>query len=496
MRHDPIEPRAGTHSSSRMTATASVLLVAALLVGCGGSASSKDVPGTDAGTDTTADAGTQDTGAMSDASGDVPRGPGDDGAPEAAETVDVQAEEVVATDLHPEAYPDFVEEVPGILDTLDPGDDSGTVDAVEAGPTLDTVGPDESVTSCASDADCEHGVAWCEGGACVACDNSGLACFLACPDGTALHERNGCHPCECKAVNECASDGECGPGFTCIPGEDCLGWCPAGLASCCHGNRCGFVGSSCGTDADCTNSVCADGLCISYPCTPFVAGSGCGAGQWCLPDLSVSGSGWCIASVPDGLPDGVGCSTKELYGECADLALCLDGLCRRLCDPKAAAADPGFCPQPGEGRRGCSALAYDGGLGGTVKLAVGVCEAACVYSHSPGGAFEPVVPCADPDDVCQPGMVGGLAWDPCFPYGDDGYPLDEFDPCPGGGDYSYCRPGGICLDMGGSGSLQCRELCSGDVPPGFDQSNHPDCTRADAVCVPLSGPASPLGVCT
>lgn len=92
--------------------------------------------------------------------------------------------------------------------------------------------------ACATDADCVAGATWCEEGLCETCDNSGYVCRIACPEGTALVERNGCRPCACEPVNECVSDGECRPWQRCEPGPECLSWCPVGDPTCCYGNRC------------------------------------------------------------------------------------------------------------------------------------------------------------------------------------------------------------------------------------------------------------------
>lgn len=95
-----------------------------------------------------------------------------------------------------------------------------------------------SGTTCTSDSDCTSGEEWCEGGLCVTCDNSGPACFIDCPEGTDLYQRNGCSPCECKPTSACASDGDCASGEICQAGGECLFWCPDGDPSCCYGNTC------------------------------------------------------------------------------------------------------------------------------------------------------------------------------------------------------------------------------------------------------------------
>jgi len=93
--------------------------------------------------------------------------------------------------------------------------------------------------ACTSDADCASGEQWCESGQCVQCDNSGLTCTIACPEGWVLEQRNGCHPCNCVPDNECTSDADCNGQRTCQAGDMCLSWCSVGDPSCCYGNTCG-----------------------------------------------------------------------------------------------------------------------------------------------------------------------------------------------------------------------------------------------------------------
>lgn len=118
--------------------------------------------------------------------------------------------------------------------------------------------------SCETDADCEpggFGRAWCEGGTCVPCDNSGLYCDLWCEYGF-VTPRNGCQPCRCnegpcEAVGEgyCTCDALCGDlATTCEAG---LGRCVrdfCALADCagpCDPLRGCLEGPECSTAADC-----------------------------------------------------------------------------------------------------------------------------------------------------------------------------------------------------------------------------------------------------
>lgn len=463
----------------------STLLVPAILVGCGGSGSSKADPGQVISIDSAVDPGTHDSAEAPDAAVDLP---------DVFETVEVQALEDVASDSASDLASDLAIDLALDLatDSSDAGEDAGAVETGGTDLLLDAVIPDAHIGACSTDSDCEPGNQWCTDGTCVDCDNSGLACFLVCPEGESLYERNGCHPCECKAVNQCAFDVDCGPGMACVPGQDCIGWCLVGDPSCCYGNQCWFT---CAVDGDCKYGVCSDGYCRSIPCTPYAADPTCGTGRWCLPDYFVSGSGSCVGSAPVGLPEGAGCSSENWYGECVDGSVCVDSLCTRLCDPVAIDNAPGSCLQPENGRMECVAMAFSSEP--DEKLAIGFCSpAGCIYNHSPGGAFEPVVACASADEVCQPGEIVGLTWDPCRPYANEVYPLDEFAGCPSGSEYEFCRPGGACFRAEDSEPLQCREFCSGDVAPGLGFANHPDCTRTEAVCSPVFGAGSLVGVCT
>ena len=101
---------------------------------------------------------------------------------------------------------------------------------------------------CEVDEDCEYGFgrAWCEGGVCVPCDDSGRSCGLYCPNGF-VPPRNGCQPCECapepcERVGEgyCTCDVACGPGSLV---------CEAGLGRC-------------------VEDICAVIDC-AYPCDPL-----------------------------------------------------------------------------------------------------------------------------------------------------------------------------------------------------------------------------------
>ncbi len=116
------------------------------------------------------------------------------------------------------------------------------------------------LTPCTTDAECPSATAWCEGGVCVPCDNSGLLCDIACSTpGWMTYERNGCFPCECGPPNECVADTECGRGEVCYAGAFC--WCSDGgrRPDCCIGNVCEASGCTTPPPTGCTVTGCARG---------------------------------------------------------------------------------------------------------------------------------------------------------------------------------------------------------------------------------------------
>ncbi len=140
---------------------------------------------------------------------------------------------------------------------------------------------------CTSDADCTAGAEWCEAGRCVQCDNSGLACFLACVEGEELAERNGCFPCECVPITECKSDADCADDAVCLAGDLCLFYCPAGDPTCCYGNTCvGGSGAACSSDADCAAGFewCEAGRCVACDNSGQYCDLACGEGFEFAPE--------------------------------------------------------------------------------------------------------------------------------------------------------------------------------------------------------------------
>jgi hypothetical protein len=193
-------------------------------------------------------------------------------APDDAAPTDEAADTETAADAGPDAdaEPDAVADADG-EDEVEPPPDSGT--------------------PCTRDSDCLAGEQWCADGSCVACDNSGLTCDIECEVGTALYERNGCHPCECGRINECATDADCpavgDAAGHCYAGKHCWGGCDAGDPTCCLGNFCDAAG--CGDVSEWTYGCCLFG-CSSGYCTPpectgcdphCVGGSWEGVGEAC-----------------------------------------------------------------------------------------------------------------------------------------------------------------------------------------------------------------------
>ena len=135
-------------------------------------------------------------------------------------------------------------------------------------------------TGCTTDADCRYGAEWCEDGACVACDNSGVFCDLYCKNGM-IDRRNGCQPCICRRdYVPCLSDEACGDGQICDRSE-CLSCCPGSTGACilaccgkCVDKLGGFCGwssnASCASDADCMTGGCSGQVCQSINEEPVI----------------------------------------------------------------------------------------------------------------------------------------------------------------------------------------------------------------------------------
>ncbi len=175
--------------------------------------------------------------------------------------------------------------------TTGTGTTSGTTTGTTSGTTTGTGGG-----TCATDADCVSGQAWCVAGACVPCDNGGLVCDIACMNGWATYERNGCFPCACAPINECVTDGNCpgpieGVPVRCYPGNFCWDWCPPGDPSCCFGNQCSTVGCSLPNPTGCFTTGCPEGQeCQMVGCAS--SGCDCDGQSWaCDADC---GGGTCV----------------------------------------------------------------------------------------------------------------------------------------------------------------------------------------------------------
>src|SRR5690606_26662498 len=142
-----------------------------------------------------------------------------------------------------------------------------------------------------------RGAEWCVEGRCVPCDNSGIACRIACPAGWSLYQRNGCTPCACAPDNECASDADCasvGPtAARCYAGAFCWDWCPPGDPSCCFGNLCGAAGCPAPPPVGCMRRGCPEGQTCEATtgCAPSVCTCDGSTGWSCTDDCS---GGTCV----------------------------------------------------------------------------------------------------------------------------------------------------------------------------------------------------------
>ncbi|RLB46960.1 MAG: hypothetical protein DRJ42_26510 [Deltaproteobacteria bacterium] len=169
----------------------------------------------------------------------------------------------------------------GVTDTGAP--DTGSGDAA-ADSAMD------GSTACSSDTDCTAGSEWCVGGECVACDNSGSVCDLACGLGWEFYERNGCTPCACAPTNQCTADSGCLGAGKCYAGEFCWDWCPAGDPSCCFGNFCEAPGCTEPPPSGCITRGCAEGsVCQDFATSGVCVGSvcSCSGGSWlCTEDCN------------------------------------------------------------------------------------------------------------------------------------------------------------------------------------------------------------------
>jgi hypothetical protein len=65
--------------------------------------------------------------------------------------------------------------------------------------------------------------------------------------------------------------------------------------------------------------------------------------------------------------------------------------------------------------------------------------------------------------------------------------------CPNTDEYSYCRPGGVCMNLS-EGGIFCYEFC-GITPEHPEGSfDHPDCSRTEAICTSF-GDSTSMGIC-
>jgi hypothetical protein len=206
--------------------------------------------------------------------------------------------------------------------------------------------------TCAADADCTAGEAWCEGGVCVPCDNSGLACKIYCEHGM-VPPRNGCQPCICAAgYTACTGDLQCdaAAGEVCDMTE-CLSCCPDAppgsdcIALCC--GRCTPAPTAtCAADADCTagEEWCEGGVCVPCDNSGLACKIYCEHGMvpprnGCQPCICAAGYTACTSDLQCDAAAGEVCDMTECLSCCPDAppgTPCI-ALCCGRCTPAPTA---------------------------------------------------------------------------------------------------------------------------------------------------------------
>ena len=257
-----------------------------------------------------------------------------------------------------------------------------------------------------------------------------------------------------------------------------------GLGACAVGEHCGGV-------VDGTGNALDWGICLA-DCAPWLSdpvAAGCLSTEVCDPDWYTRGIGACGAPSTGLALLSEACDNNTPATTCEQGLLCVGGTCETLCDPAATGTEPGQC---GAGL-GCSGLVINQG-GVDIDLAIGMCVPSCGFVH--GDRFNPTIPCPG-SEICQPGELAGTLFDYCQSSYNAAFtapPLAEGATCPVGTEWSFCRPGGACVDLTGvTVGLECREFCL-TSNGAFGSSAHPDCSNPAAICLDAFG-ATDLGVC-
>jgi hypothetical protein len=275
--------------------------------------------------------------------------------------------------------------------------------------------------------------------------------------------QNGCTPFQ--TPDPCADGEWCEPNLL----DPAVGECTADTGTAAVGDACGESAAPCCTPTPGLAGCAADPTLEACVCgaDPF-----CCAGEW---------DSVCVTAVVDAC---AGSCAVSPGATCAAGGLCVGSTCGQICDPGAAPPNPGSC---GAGAA-CVAL-----YSGDIKLAAGVCQEVCDYHAG--------VDCGSAADVCWPGELFGLSFDPCIAWPATWWPDAEGLPagasCPAefAQDGTMCQPNGVCIDLLADGNLLCYEVCF--VTEGALESDpHPDCTAPGPTqCSPLYGPNSAFGLC-
>jgi hypothetical protein len=156
-----------------------------------------------------------------------------------------------------------------------------------------------------------------------------------------------------------------------------------------------------------------------------------------------------------------------------------------LCDTQATPSTPGATCTAQEA---CTELYVDVG-GSPVKAVYGACLPGCDYDAHRA--------CVDTAKDCIPGELALSTGDLCV----DTPNLPEFDDCTGAGlsEQAFCNATSGCYDIETARGppwpvgVRCFELCRASVQ-ALDTTNHPDCTRATALCVAYVATTA-FGIC-
>jgi cysteine-rich repeat protein len=192
--------------------------------------------------------------------------------------------------------------------------------------------------------DCSDGVGCTDD----VCDELSASCTSTPNDFNCSDDGLFCTGAEfCDAQNDCSSSGDpCPTGTVCNDGPNS---CDA-IAAC--GNGILELGEEC-DDSNTLDGDCCSSLCVSEP-----AGSLCADGQFCNGEETCDGAGACLAGLPVGCDDGIGCTVDACDevsdscvatsndNNCTDDGLFCNG--QEICDPIDGCLNTGSPCGPGE----------------------------------------------------------------------------------------------------------------------------------------------------